>query len=187
MEAPDARDTGRWIGVDRGQNVPVVAATPDGPVVFRQGRCIRHIRRTSAERRKRLQAAGKLRAVKKLEAREGRAVRHINHCLSKDLVAMAAERQAGIRLEDLSGVRSTKPRKDTKSDAGQNRDYWPLYQLEQFVRYKSVQAGVPVDQVRPHYTSKACHARGHIGIRKKHRFECPHCGHKAHAAANACL
>lgn len=30
MEVPDAENTGRWIGVDRGQNVPVVATTSDG-------------------------------------------------------------------------------------------------------------------------------------------------------------
>lgn len=186
MEVPDARDTDRWIGVDRGQNVPVVAATPDGPVVFRQVKRIRHIRRTFAERRKRLQASGKHRAVKKLESRERRIVMHINHCLSKDLVDMAVRHHAGIRLEDLSGIRgSAKQRKATKSDAGQNRDYWPYYQLETFVRYKAVEAGVPIDAVRPHYTSKTCHACGHIGLRKKHRFECPHCGHRAHADANA--
>jgi hypothetical protein len=56
-----------WIGVDCGQNVAVVAATPDGPVVFWKARQIRHVRRVFARRRQMLPATGKHRAVKKLE------------------------------------------------------------------------------------------------------------------------
>src|SRR5712691_11061807 len=89
MDVPDAEPTGRWIGSDRGQNVPLAAATPDGPVIFWKARRIRHIRRVYAARRTKLQAAGKHRAIKKLERRERRIVTHINHCLSKEVVALA--------------------------------------------------------------------------------------------------
>lgn len=188
MDVPDAEDTGRWIGVDRGQNVPMAAATPDGPVVFWKAARIRHIRRTFAERRKKLQRMGKHKAVKKLENRERRIIAHINHCISKELVAMAQRLDAGIRFEDLSGIRkSAKQRKDTKSDAGQNRDYWPFYQLETFVRYKALAVGVAVDAVRPHYTSQTCHHCGAINKRHKHAYVCTRCGHKAHADANAAM
>jgi hypothetical protein len=34
MDVPDAEPTGRWLGIDRGQNVPLAAATPAGPVIF---------------------------------------------------------------------------------------------------------------------------------------------------------
>ncbi|WP_412852130.1 zinc ribbon domain-containing protein [Ectothiorhodospira shaposhnikovii] len=101
---------------------------------------------------------------------------------------MASRLGAGIRLEDLSGIRrSTKQRKKTKSDAGQNRDYWPFFQLETFVAYKAVQAGVAIDKIRPHYTSKTCHHCGAINDRKKHAYVCTRCGHKAHADANAAM
>jgi transposase len=73
-EVPDAQSQGRWIGVDRGQNVPMVAATSDGPVVFWKAKQIRHVRRVFAERRKKLQARRKHRAAKKLENRERRKV-----------------------------------------------------------------------------------------------------------------
>jgi IS605 OrfB family transposase len=186
MEVPDAEDTGRWMGVDRGQNVPMVAATPDGPVLFWRVARIRHVRRIFAGRRKKLQAAGKHKAVKKLEHRERRMVTHINHCISKELIALAVRLHAGIRFEDLSGIRqSSKQRKTTKTDAGQNRDYWSFYQLESFVRYKALAAGVAVDAVRPHYTSQTCHPCGAINQRKKHAYVCTRCGHKAHADANA--
>lgn len=188
MDVPDAVDTGRWIGVDRGQNIPVAAATPDGPVVFWKAAQIRHIRRVHAARRRKLQAQGKHRAVLKLERKEGRIVRHINHCISKELVGLAARQGAGIRLEDLSGIRgNAKQRKTTRADAGQNRDHWPFYQLEQFIRYKAMASGVPVDRIDPRYTSKTCHCCGAVNVRHKHAYACSRCGYKAHADANAAM
>ena len=186
MDVPDAEPTGRWMGVDRGQNVPLSAATPDGPVIFWKANPIRHIRRVYAARRKTLQAAGKHRAVKKLERRERRLVTHINHCLSKDVVALAQRDNAGIRLEDLSGIRSrARQRQTTRTDAGQNRDYWPFFQLEQFIIYKAHLAGVAVEKVPAAYTSKSCHHCGALGTRKKHTFHCQRCHYQAHADANA--
>lgn len=188
LEIDDAQDTNRWIGVDRGQNVPVAAATPDGPVVFWQAARIRHVRRVYAARRRKLQQAGKHKAVLKLERKERRIVTHINHGISKSLVAMAKRLGAGIRLEDLTGIRQgTRQRQTTKADAGQNRDYWPFYQLETFVRYKALARGVAVDAVRPHYTSKTCHACGAINQRRKHAYVCTRCGYQAHADANAAM
>ena len=186
MEVPDAEPTGRWMGVDRGQNIPVAAATPDGPVIFWKAKRIRHIRRVYARRRTQLQAAGKHRAVKKWHQHERRRITHINHCLSKDVVARAQRCGAGIRLEDLSGIRSrAHQRRTTKTDAGQNRDYWPFFQLEQFIIYKAQLAGVAVEKVPAAYTSKSCHLCGALGSRKKHAFVCTRCHYHAHADANA--
>jgi IS605 OrfB family transposase len=187
MEVPDAEVRDRWIGVDRGQNIPMVAATPNGPVVFWKAKQIRHVRRVFAKRRQTLQARGKHRAVKKLENKERRIITHMNHVMSKQLVALALRCGAGIRFEDLSGIRASKQRKDTKSDAGQNRDYWPFYQLETFARYKAMAAGVAVDAMRPHYTSQTCHKCGAINKRHKHAYVCTRCGYKAHADANAAM
>lgn len=186
MEVPDAGVTDRWMGIDRGQNIPLAAATPDGPVIFWKAPRIRHIRRVHAGRRKKLQAAGKHRAVKKLERRESRIVTHMNHCLSKDVVALAQRCGAGIRLEDLSGIRAhARQRQATKADAGQNRDYWPFFQLEQFIVYKAQLVGVPIQKVPAAYTSKSCSSCGALGTRKKHAFACQRCHYHAHADANA--
>lgn len=186
MEVPDAEETGRWIGIDRGQNVPMAAATPDGPVIFYKAKRIRHIRHVYAARRKKLQAAGKHRAVKKLERRERRMITHINHCLSKDVIALAQRLRAGIRLEDLSGIRQrSRQRQTTKTDAGQNLDYWPFYQLEQFISYKAQLAGIAIEHIPAAYTSKSCHRCGALGTRTRHRFVCPRCHAHAHADANA--
>ncbi len=186
MEVPDAEPTGKWLGIDRGHTIPLVAATPQGPVMFWKAKRLRHIRRVYAKRRQRLQAAGKQRAVTKLERHEGRIITHINHCLSKEVVGLAQRCGAGLRLEDLSGIRSrSRQRQTTKTDAGQNRDYWPFYQLEQFITYKAQLARVAVEKVPAAYTSKSCHRCGALGTRKHHAFDCPRCHYHAHADANA--
>jgi hypothetical protein len=101
-----------------------VVATPDGPVIFYKLGRIRHLRRIYAERRKKLQKAGKHRAVRKLGRKEHCIVTAINYAVSKDIVSLARRQGAGIRLEDLSGIRqSAKQHKARKADAGQNRDY----------------------------------------------------------------
>jgi IS605 OrfB family transposase len=121
-----------------------------------------------------------------MRRRERRIVTHINHCLSKDVVALAQHCNAGIRLEDLSGIRQRTPqRQTTKADAGQNRDYWPFFQLEQFIIYKTQLAGVMVEKVPAAYTTKSCHHCGQINPRKKHVYRCVRCGRQAHADANA--
>ena len=186
MEVPDADVTGRWIGLDRGQNVPIAAATPDGPVLFWKAARLRHVRRVYAARRKKLQAAGKHRAVKKLERRERRIVTHINHCMAKEVVALAQRLHAGIRLEDLTDIRrGAQQRRTTKSDAGQNRDYWPFYQLEQFIVYKARWAGIPIEKIPAAYTTQTCHRCGQLNPRKKYTYHCTRCGRQAHADANA--
>ena len=187
MEVPDAKEADKWIGVDRGQNIPAVAALPDkGRVFFFKSGRIAHLRREFSKRRKKLQRAGKLRAVKKLEHKERRTVTHINHCISKQIVGLAARLDCGLRFEDLSGIRkNSRQRKSTKSDSGKNRDYWPFFQLEQFSKYKAILQSVPIENIPAPYTSKTHHVCGHIGIRKGFDFYCPHCDKHEHADANA--
>lgn len=187
MEVPDTPETTHWMGIDRGQNLPAVAATPDGPVIFFKAARIHHTRRIYAARRKKLQKLGKHRAIKKLANREHRIITHINHCMSKKLVALARSQQAGIRLENLQGIRKASQAKKSKQDAGQNRDYWPTYQLEQFLTYKAQFAGIRIEKINPAYTSKTCHQCGAINDRKKHLYSCKRCGYRAHADANAAM
>jgi putative transposase len=186
-DVPEAADTGKWIGVDRGQNIPAVVALPDGGrLVFFKAKRINHQRRVFAKRRKKLQRLGKYRAVKKLEHREQRTVAHINHKISKEIVGLAERTGCGIRLEDLSGIRqASKQRKETKSDNGQNRDYWPFYQLETFVGYKAAIRSIPVEKTPAAYTSKTHHVCGRLGVRKGNDFYCPVCDKHEHADGNA--
>lgn len=187
MEVPDAADPGGWIGIDRGQNIPAVAALPDGGrLVFFQAKRIQHLRRENGKRRQKLQQLGKHRAVRKMEQRERRTVTHINHTISKRIVGLASRTGHGIRLEDLTGIRqNSRQRKTTKSDNGQNRDYWPFFQLETFCFYKARLQGVAVEKVPAPYTSKSHYPCGRLGARKGNDFYCAHCDRHEHADGNA--
>ena len=184
MEVPDAGQVKGWIGVDRGQNNIAVAALPNGFGRFWKAGRVKALRRRFQKLRQQLQEAGKLRKVKQLERRERRMMTQINHELSKQLVQFAKDFGLVIRFEDLSGIRNSKQRKKTKSDAGNNRDHWAYYQLEQFTRYKAIRAGVPVETIPAAYTSKSDHRNGVIGKRVKHWFT-GHDGYRCHADWNA--
>lgn len=185
MEVPDPNETARWIGVDRGQNHLAVASTPEGTPQFWTFGRVRQIRKHYANKRRRLQKAGKHKTVKRLERKERRTIQHINHIISKEAIAFAKKHQCGIRLEDLSGIRQSKQRKKTKSDASQNRDFWPFYQLEQYITYKAELAGVKVEKVPAAYTSKTCCKCGGLGKRNRHAFSCERCGYQGHSDHNA--
>lgn len=172
MEVPDAVAVESWIGVDRGQNNIAVAALPKGFGKFWKGGRVKGLRRQFQRTRKRLQEAKQNKEVKRLEQRERRIMTHINHVISKELVQFAKDFEMGLRFEDLSGIRQTsKQRKKTKSDAGNNRDSWAFYQLEVFTRYKAIRAGVPVQSVPAPYTSKSDHRNGVLGKRNGDWFK----------------
>ncbi|NED56883.1 IS200/IS605 family element transposase accessory protein TnpB, partial [Micromonospora aurantiaca] len=65
---------------------------------------------------------------------------HINHTISKQVVAVAARTGRGIALEDLSGIRGrvTVPR-----DQRARLSSWPFHQLGAFIAYKARRHGVP--------------------------------------------
>ncbi len=186
MDVPVAESSGQWVGVDRGQNHLAVASTPTGRPRFWTFGMVRQARRHYAAKRRRLQTAGKHKTIARLEHKEARLVRHVNHISSKEIVQFAVDHGCGIRLEELRGIRQTvKQRKDTKRQADKNRDYWPYFDLETKVLYKAALAGVPVETVPAAYTSKSCCRCGAIGQRERHSFRCPRCGYRGHADHNA--
>jgi len=185
MEVPDTQVVKSWIGVDRGQNHLAVASSPTGSAQFWTFGKVRQIRKHFASKRRRLQKAGKHKTVRRLENKERRIVRHINHIISKEVVAFALKHGCGIRLEDLSGIRqNARQRRKTKADASQNRDYWPFYQLEQYIQYKAQLQGVPFEKVPAAYTSKSCFKCGRLGERNRHQFRCK-CGYQGLSDHNA--
>src|SRR5262249_10570499 len=72
-----------------------------------------------------------------------------------------------------------------KTDAGQNRDYWPFFQLEHFITYKTHLAGVAVWKKAAEHTRKNRPPRGGLGPRKKNSVLCPRRHYHAHADCNA--
>jgi len=171
-----------YIGVDlNATGHAAVLGNPETGKVWKLGKKCQHVRKKYKNIRRRLQKLGKYGMVKKIKDRESRIVRDLNYKMSRKIVEIAKEAGAGIKLEDLEGVRNNK--KHTKS-FNYSLNSWSFYQLRQFVAYKAKLQGVRVAYIEPAYTSKTCSRCGHIGDRNGKAFKCP-CGYVENADANA--
>ncbi|NJM27518.1 MAG: IS200/IS605 family element transposase accessory protein TnpB, partial [Pseudanabaena sp. RU_4_16] len=131
------------------------------------------------------------RMLSRLQGREQRYQKWLNHNISKELVTDAKLNNAALVFEDLTNIRQSlneKPRSKTERRRTNN---WAFYQLRLFVQYKAAIAGVKVLFVPPAYTSQACNRCGHIhpvkgnSYRNGKRFKCGHCGFEHDADVNA--
>ena len=171
-EVPDVIRDNR-VGLDRGQNQIAVAAPKKGFGLFFSGKQVKHCRRRFQQRRKQLQKAGKYRAVKKLEQKEQRWMRAVNHTVSRRIVDFANWQDADLILEDLSGCRQTmKQTKKSRSDNAESRHAWAYYDLGAKLAYKMAKLGRQVHVRQPHYSSKTSSINGVIGKRNGHWFQC---------------
>ena len=173
----------QFIGVDRNTTGHiVVAANPDTGIVRMMGKMAIHIHTKYKNIRKTLQTEGKYRKVKRMQDRESRIVKDLNHKVSRELVTMAKDQNAALVFEDLTGIRNTKK---NRRSFRYSLHSWSFYQLQQFVEYKAKLLGVPVLYVNPAYTSQDCSRCGARGHRNGKQFVCPVCGHVNHADVNA--
>jgi IS605 OrfB family transposase len=173
--------SGPILGVDVGENNLAAAST--GKVWG--GGALRHRRHQYLAHRRRLQSNGSQSAKQRLRqvsGKERRRVRHINHETSKAIVIEATRIGAAkIVMEDLTNIRA-RIKAGKRVRARLHR--WAFRQLQTFVEYKAVAAGISVEYVNPAYTSQTCSECGQLGKRVKHRFACQ-CGFRAHADCNA--
>lgn len=184
LDIPDAPPAsgGETFGLDVGENN--LAASSTGKVWG--GGQLRHTRDKYLAHRRRLQSNGSRAAKRKLRAisgRERRHVKHINHEVSKSIVAEAIRSGTGeIRMEDLTNIRANIK---AGKRAMTRLHRWTFRQLQDFVAYKAQGSGLSVAFVDPAYTSQSCAVCGTIGKRVKHKFSCPNCGNMAHSDCNA--
>jgi IS605 OrfB family transposase len=172
---PEVFEPKGFIGVDRGINN--LATTSDGD--DHSGRRLGRYRRWQARKKAELQAR-KTRSAKQLlkkrARREARHATHINHKVSKTVVAVAQRTERGIALEELRGIRE---RVTVRRDQRARQSSWPFHQLGSFIAYKAKRAGVPFIEVDPSYTSQRCPRCGHTerGNRPtRDHFSCRRCG-----------
>lgn len=185
VTVPDGKLTepSQWIGVDLNTTGHCcVVSNPSTGKVLKLGKKAYHTHWKYKNQRRRLQKKSKFRLVKKIRNRESRIVRDLNHKISRKVVECALKNNAGIVLENLSGIRQTK--KQAKSFR-HSLHSWSFFQLRQFVEYKAKLLGVPVVKIDPAYTSQQCSRCGLLGNRNKKRFKCPACGHVENADVNA--
>ncbi len=172
-----------WLGVDRNTTGHVaVIGNVDTGKIWKLGKEALHIHNKYKNIRKKLQKRGKFGLVKKIKNRESRIVRDLNHKISKEIVEVAKEQNAGIKLEALEGIRQNR-RHSRRFNYSLHS--WSFYQLQTFIEYKAELYGIPLTYVEPKNTSKECSRCGNIGIRESKKFVCHGCGHVDHADANA--
>jgi putative transposase len=137
---------------------------------------LRHRHRRLRARLKRKYTRSAKRLFAKRRRKEQRFATHVNHCISKKIVAEAEGTGRGIALEDLQGIHDRitvrRPQRVTISS-------WSFHQLRSFIEYKARMAGVPVIAVDPRNTSRTCPACGHCEKANRpsqERFFCKSCG-----------
>ena len=185
---PELKSDGNIMGVDLGIKCPAVSYCSDGSVKFYgNGRKNKYMRRHYAYLRKKLQTSKKMKAVKRINDKEQRIMRDIDHKLSHDIVEVAvAHNVKAIRLEQLQNIRST-TRKSRKNNHSLHT--WSFYRLAQFIEYKAKLAGISVEYVNPAYTSQTCPICGHVHHANDRNYTCK-CGFHTHrdllGAMNIC-
>lgn len=185
---PSYVDEGNVMGVDLGIKCPAVSYCSDGTVKFYgNGRKNKYMRRHYAYLRKKLQSKKKVSAVKRINNKEQRIMKDIDHKISHDIVATAVEHNVKvIKLEQLLNIRST-----TRTSRKNNHSLhtWSFYRLAQFIEYKAKLAGIKVEYVNPSYTSQKCPICGNIHHAQDRAYRC-RCGFHTHrdllGAINIC-
>jgi putative transposase len=177
------KQTGPVLGVDVGENN--LAATSTGKIWG--GGQLRFDRDRHLGLRRRTQGNGSKSArqlLHRVSGRERRYMRHVNHRVSKEIVAEAVRIGArAIAMEDLTHIRD-RIKAGIRMRSRLHR--WAFRELQNLVTYKAAELGIASVFVNPAYTSKTCHQCGRIGRRVRHRFTCD-CGYRGHSDVNAAL
>jgi putative transposase len=164
-----------FLGVDLG--IVNLATDSDGAVY--SGTAVNGVRHRHRRLRAKLQAKGTRgtrRLLKRRRRKERRYSTHVNHLISKRIMATAKGTHRGIALEDLTHLRT---RVSVRRPQRATLHSWSFRQLRSFIAYKAAMAGVPVVLVDPRHTSRTCPACGVIDKANRPRqsvFSCVACG-----------
>jgi IS605 OrfB family transposase len=183
------------VGIDRNETNALVVVDANDRQLFISGKAHTIRNKRSRQTRQRLQAKLASRkaqtqdthSVRRLLQRHGRKhhnrTRTFCQTVAKELCAWAPP-DAVLVLEDLS---IPPPQKGTIRGTGLRRRLsgWFHGQMLQAISNRAERSGMAIGLVNPAYTSQTCHQCGLIGVRKRHRFTCPSCGHQDHADVNA--
>lgn len=175
IEEPPEGDPAEFLGVDLG--IVNITADSDGQVY--SGGQVNGLRKRHAKLRTKLQSKdtkASKRLLKKRSRKEKRFATHVNHCISKSVVAKAKDSGRGIALEDLKGI---KDRTTVRKSQRRQHHSWAFLQLRRFIEYKAKLAGIPVALVDPRHTSQTCPVCGSIDKANRPSqsvFSCVSCG-----------
>ena len=185
---PEYTDNGNVMGVDLGIKCPAVSYISDSSVKFYgNSRNNKYMRRHYKYLRKKLGKAKKPDAIKRINNKEQRIMKDIDHKISHDIVETAVVHNVKvIKLERLANIRST-TRTSRKNNPSLHT--WSFYRLAQFIEYKARLAGIKVEYVNPAYTSQRCPVCGNVHHANDRNYTCS-CGFHIHrdllGAMNIC-
>lgn len=185
----EQKASGGVMGIDLGLKCPAVCTTDSGKVLFvGNGRQNKSVRRRFAAKRKKLQKRKKQKAVKRMDNKEQRFMRDVDHKVSRQIVNFAIANDISIiKMERLSGIRSkvavsaSKSRKPARKSRKNNRylSSWSFNRLMEYIRYKAFLAGIEVQLVDPAYTSQRCPNCGSLNHADGRQYRCA-CGYRCH-------
>lgn len=173
-----------FLGVDLG--VAQIAADSDGKLYSgSEIKSVRHRQRRLRAKLQSKQTRSAKRRLQKLSGKEFRFAKHVNHVISKQIVAAAERTGRGIAVEELTGIRDRI--RATRRQRGVLHS-WAFAQLRAFLEYKAKLAGICLVAVDPRNSSRECSACGHTEKRNRPNqstFRCTACGFAMHADTNA--
>jgi putative transposase len=123
--------------------------------------------------------------VERIGDTEARKVDDRLHRIARRIVEDAEERNAVVVVGDLGGIRKDKDKGRYVND----RTYkMPSARLSNYIEYNAHDAGIDVQLVEEHDTSKTCKRCACEGVRETQgRFECPEWGLDDNADKNGAL
>ncbi len=203
-------DNGNIMGIDIGLKCPAVSYDTNGKIrFFGNGRFNRYMRRKFFDKRKKLQRNKKYRAIKRIKNKESRIMKDINHKISRQIVNEAIARNVKIiKLENIKNIRKNITKRTTRTSRKnvKNKNYrkyqdicrknnrfvnsWSFGQLQKFIKYKAIKAGIQVIYVNPVNTSKECPVCHAVNQSNDRKYRC-NCGFHHHrdvvGAMNICV
>jgi IS605 OrfB family transposase len=185
------------VGIDLNKTNTLVAVDADNRELFITGRALKVKNRRSDKTCSRLQ---KKLAARKAEKKDTRSTRRLLKRLSRkqrDRTRTFCQQVASqliswvkpnsvLVFEDLKMPKVSKKLRLAKG-VRRRLTQWEHNLIRQNVTNKAQERGMVIEYVNPRYTSQNCSKCGLRGSRKRHVFECPHCGHKDHADKNAAV
>ena len=190
VEVPECEvsNKGNTMGIDLGLSKLATASTNIGKTLVINGGKVKDKRFKHLKLREKLQRKGTRSAKKllrKISGRENRWMKDINFCVVKKVLAFANQNNVShIGIEDLSGIRNSKLRKEQR----RRLNSWAFYQFRRILEYKAKLQGINIIALDPRYTSQACSKCGHVerANRKTQKsFVCNSCGFSQNADINA--
>jgi putative transposase len=196
LEVPEPRGV-LPVGIDLNETNALVAVNPDGNTLFLSGKAVKVANKRTYKTRKRIQ---KKHAARKAEQKDTRSTRRLLKRLGRKrsnrtrTFAQTAGKQL-VQWAPAHAVLVFEALTVPQPGKGMGRGKGTLRRLSQWQRRliraaaesNAQEAGMVVAEVNPAYTSQNCCRCGLRGVRKRHSFTCPSCGHTAQADVNAAV